>query len=106
MQVVGASETPNLLPSGVGPAEHRGAGEIPPAVTVGVNGQAGESPELDHAGEAYRIEARHDAGAALLQHEVVAAAHLVEFASEVEGEHHFLPRAVRVAVDDPHHRPH
>src|SRR3546814_889760 len=36
---------------------------------------------------------------------IVAAAHLVEIAGHVEGEHHLLAGAVGVIVDDPHDRP-
>ena len=40
------------------------------------------------------------------QHDVVAAAHLVEVARQVEGEHHFLAGSIGVGVDDAHHGPH
>ena len=105
MHVVGAGQAPELLPSDIGPAEHRRAGQIAPAVTVGVNRQIRYPPEFDHADKAHRVEARHDAGASQIADKIVAVAHLIEIAREIEGIHDLLARSVGVTIDDAHHGP-
>src|SRR6516225_6412082 len=65
-----------------------------------MNGQLRVPPEFDDSDEADRIQARHHACAAARENEVVAAAHLVEIAGEIEGEHHYLAGSLRMSVDD------
>ena len=94
MHVVGARQPPELLPGDVGPAEQRMARQVAPAVAVRVDRQLAEAAELDHADQPDRVQARHQAGGAVREQQVVAPAHLVEVAGEVEGEHGLLAGAV------------
>ena len=87
VHVVGAGEPPELGPGDVVEAERRAPRQRAPAVAVGVDRQRGVAAEREEAGEADAGQVRHDAGAAELQHEVVAPAHLVDLAGDVEGEH-------------------
>jgi hypothetical protein len=66
MHVVGAGKTPDLLPRHVGPAEQRMPGEIAPAIAMRVDRQFAEPGQLDHPDEPDRIQARHQAGSAVL----------------------------------------
>ena len=79
-------------------------GEVPPAIAVGMDRQFAMPPEFDHADQPDRVEACHDAGAAEVADEIVAVAHLIEIAGEVEGDHHFLAGAVCMIVDHLHYR--
>ena len=55
------------------------------------------------AGESDAVEARHDTGTAGLDHDIMPAAHLVDLAGEVKGEHDFPPMPLGRRVDDAHY---
>jgi hypothetical protein len=69
-----------------------------------VDRKLAEAAELDHADEPDRIQARHQAGGAMGEQRVVAPAHLVELAGEIEGEHGHLAGPVGLCLDHAHHR--
>ena len=58
----------------------------------------------DHAGDADRIQARHDAGAAEALDKVVATAHLVDLTCYIKGVHDLSACAVGMPLDHTHHR--
>src|SRR3954468_7219756 len=60
--------------------------------------------EFPNADKTDRIEAGHHTGAAEFEDKVVAAAHLVQFTGEVEGEHHLPAVPLGMTVDHRHHR--
>ena len=102
MQVIRPGQTPERGPCAIVEAERGVAREIAPAVPMGVDGQLRMAAQGQHPGEADGIGAGHDAGAAFGQHEVVAAAHLVHLAGQVEGEHDLAARPFGMGADDAH----
>ena len=72
---------------------------------MGMDRQIGVAAEFDHADQADRIDARHYAGAAFREDQIVAPSHLVDLSGQVEGEHHLLAGPIGVTIDDLHDRP-
>ena len=69
--------------------------------------QAAKAPHpIEHAcsRQADRIQTGHNAGAAFLQHMIVAGQHLVDVAGQIGGEHHLPAGAFGMIVDHAHHR--
>src|SRR6516165_2735331 len=64
--------------------------------------QLAETREFEHPDKTDGIEARHEAGRAMLYKRVVAATHLLEIAGQIEGVHDFLAGALCVIVDHTH----
>lgn len=60
--------------------------------------------ELNHVGIADGKNARHHAGTAMGNRQVVTPPHLVDLTGEVEGDHRLPAGLVRGAIDRRHHR--
>ena len=103
MHVVGAGQPPQLLPGGVVPAQGGRAIQVAPACAMRVDRQLRVTAQLVQPHQPDRVQAGHHAGAARGQHDVVAAAHLVEVAGQVEGHHRLAAAAIGGAVHDGHH---
>src|SRR5690606_23772166 len=104
VHVVGSGQPPQLLPSDVADADVGRARIEPPTVAVGVDGEPAVAPQRRQTGQADRVDTDHHTGSAGGQDQVMSAAHLVDLAGYVEGEHHLFAGAGGVVVDDAHDR--
>ena len=102
MHVIRARQAPDFLPGDIGPSEQRVTRQVAPAISMSVDRQLAEARKLDHADEADRIDAGHQARGAVFDERIMPVPHLVEVARQIKGEHHFLAAAQRVVVDHPH----
>src|SRR4051812_17126025 len=102
--MVNAGNTPELLIRKIAHTQNRRAIEHAPTIAVPMNHKPTVTAKTGDTGKTDTVHAHHDAGPTQLFNQIMAASHLVEFASDIERIHHLLACSLRMPIDDAHHR--
>ena len=68
--MIGARQTPELLPGEIADADMRRSREQPPAVAMAMERQRGVLANLRHPGKPDAVQADHQAGPAMGKHQI------------------------------------
>ena len=104
MRVVNAGHAPELLECDKAHADGRRTAEHSPAVAVTMDAELRVRAQNLHGRQPDGIHADHDADAAVCQHMVVTAQHLVDISGKVNRIHHLLARPVGVIAQHAQNR--
>jgi len=103
MDVIDPCKTKKLLECHVAHSYCRAAIKQTPPRTVTMHRELRMAAHFNHPEQTHRDQIEHDAHSAMFKDKIMLAAHGVQIARNVEGEHHLFACCISMSVDDLHH---